>query len=196
MTRIRVPGASLGASGEGKINSFSEFNPAEFEGFGVTDVHQLDILGIAVGTGRMVHNLADDEVELGIRGLVWSVDGVNNDSTFVLQSEDFTKVREVSRVRRGGQEFLSSGWGYGPVDEVLAAGGDIKVSVSFDDGAGPEREPHSSFKRPVLRCRFRWFSLLWIRMNSSSWFPLAGLASTSARVRLGLLVWLEGMSEL
>jgi hypothetical protein len=97
----------------------------------------------------MVHNLADDEVELGIRGLVWSVDGVNNDSIFVLQSEDFTKVREVSRVRRGGQEFLSSGWGYGPVDKVLAARGDIKVSVSFDDGAGPEREPHSSFKSPV-----------------------------------------------
>jgi hypothetical protein len=86
----------------------------------------------------MVHNLADDEVELGIRGLVGSVDGVNNDSIFVLQSEDFTKVREVSRVRRGGKEFLSSGWGCGPVDEVLAARGDIKVSVSFDDGAGLE----------------------------------------------------------
>jgi hypothetical protein len=97
----------------------------------------------------MVHNLADDEVELGIRGLVWSVDGVNNDSIFVLQSEDFTKVGEVPRVRRGGKEFLSSGWGCGPVDEVLAARGDIKVSVSFDDGAGLEREPHSSFKSPV-----------------------------------------------
>ena len=60
----------------------------------------------------------------------------------------------MSRVGRGGKEFLSSGWGCGPVDEVLAARGDIKVSVSFDNSAGFKSEPHSSFKSPVREVDF------------------------------------------
>jgi hypothetical protein len=47
-----------------------------------------------------------------------------------------------------------------------------------------KREPHSSFKSPV-EMSISVFSLLWIRMNSSSWFPLAGLASTFREGKAG-----------
>ena len=60
--------AGDGGTGEVEFDSFDETNPGEVEGGGGAGVDELDVFGEPV-TGRMIHDFAYHEVELGVRGI-------------------------------------------------------------------------------------------------------------------------------
>ena len=75
-----------------EVDSSGEVNSTQIHRNEVADVHQLYELRIRIRVRRMIHDLADDEVELRIAWIYWGAEGRNCGRGRIRQGEEFTEI--------------------------------------------------------------------------------------------------------